>query len=78
MEHHSTGLSQGLSDSLGGLPKRTFYKGVAMGLVPMLTYINTQDVDVWCNKTYHQRPTLIKDDGAIPKYRSWCQQFYTD
>lgn len=78
MAHFNTGLSPVLSNSFGGVPKRAFYKGLTKGIMPMLNVINTQDVDVWCTKTFHERPALIKEDGAIQKYRKWCQQFYPE
>lgn len=35
-----------------------------------------QDMAIWENKRYLRRPVLVKDDGPIGKFRSWCQQFY--
>ena len=36
-----------------------------------------EDIGVWENKAYYQRPPLAPEyDRFIPKLRKWCQQFY--
>jgi len=35
-----------------------------------------QDLEVWENKCYVQRPALAEGDGPISKYRNWVRQFY--
>ncbi|MBW4622026.1 MAG: Rieske (2Fe-2S) protein [Cyanosarcina radialis HA8281-LM2] len=35
-----------------------------------------QDISIWENKIYCDRPTLCESEGAIMKYRRWSQQFY--
>lgn len=35
-----------------------------------------QDLSVWENKAYSERPLLTGDDGPIGRFRQWCQQFY--
>jgi 3-ketosteroid 9alpha-monooxygenase subunit A len=37
-----------------------------------------QDVPIWENKTYRERPILTKSDGPVREYRRWFQQFYSD
>jgi 3-ketosteroid 9alpha-monooxygenase subunit A len=37
-----------------------------------------QDIPIWENKLYAQRPALTKGDGPIAAWRGWCQQFYGD
>jgi hypothetical protein len=35
----------------------------------------TQDVPIWSNKVYLQRPALAQGDGPIGHYRRWARQF---
>jgi phenylpropionate dioxygenase-like ring-hydroxylating dioxygenase large terminal subunit len=35
-----------------------------------------QDVPIWENKRYVERPPLAAGDGPVPLYRKWAQQFY--
>jgi 3-ketosteroid 9alpha-monooxygenase subunit A len=37
----------------------------------------TQDVPIWENKVYRERPPLTKMDGPIAQYRRWFRQFYS-
>ncbi len=37
----------------------------------------TQDVPIWENKTYRERPMLTKSDGPVVQYRRWFRQFYS-
>lgn len=37
----------------------------------------TQDVPIWENKVYRDRPMVTKLDGPIAQYRRWFRQFYT-
>jgi hypothetical protein len=36
----------------------------------------SQDIGIWENKVYLDRPLLAKDDGPLPKMRRWYSQFY--
>lgn len=38
----------------------------------------SQDVPIWENKRYVERPIIIKDERTILDHREWCQQFYSD
>ena len=38
----------------------------------------TQDVPIWENKIYRDRPMLTKSDGPVTQYRRWFRQFYSD
>ena len=38
----------------------------------------SQDIPIWENKRYVERPVLIKDERTILEHREWCQQFYSD
>ena len=35
-----------------------------------------QDTEIWNGKSYREKPHLIPSDGAIFKYRQFCQEFY--
>ncbi len=37
-----------------------------------------QDIPIWENKVYRERPPLTAVDGPIPDYRRWYRQFYSD
>jgi hypothetical protein len=36
-----------------------------------------QDVPIWENKIYRERPPLTRVDGPITQYRRWFRQFYS-
>ena len=37
----------------------------------------TQDVPIWENKIYRERPALTELDGPVAEYRRWFRQFYS-
>ena len=37
-----------------------------------------QDVPIWENKIYRDRPMLTASDGPVIQYRRWFRQFYSD
>jgi phenylpropionate dioxygenase-like ring-hydroxylating dioxygenase large terminal subunit len=37
-----------------------------------------QDVPIWENKIYRERPALTEIDGPVAQYRRWFRQFYSD
>ena len=37
-----------------------------------------QDAIIWTRKQYRSRPRLCQSDGAIEKYRRYCEQFYPE
>ena len=37
-----------------------------------------QDVPIWENKIYRDRPMLTTSDGPVIQYRRWFRQFYSD
>ena len=37
-----------------------------------------QDVPIWENKTYRERPMITRIDGPVAQYRRWFRQFYSD
>jgi cholesterol 7-dehydrogenase len=36
------------------------------------------DIEIWENKIYRQRPLLAKGDGPVHRLRRWLRQFYPD
>ncbi len=38
----------------------------------------TQDIPIWENKIYRDRPMLTKADGPVSQYRRWFRQFYSE
>jgi hypothetical protein len=36
-----------------------------------------EDIPIWENKTYLERPILCDGDGPIAEFRRWSQQFYS-
>ena len=38
----------------------------------------SQDIPIWENKRYVERPVVIKDERSILDHREWCKQFYSD
>ena len=38
----------------------------------------SQDVPIWENKRYLERPVLLKEERGILDHRRWCRQFYSD
>jgi nitrite reductase/ring-hydroxylating ferredoxin subunit len=37
----------------------------------------SQDIPIWENKVYRERPVLTKGESGIVAHRNWCQQFYS-
>lgn len=35
-----------------------------------------QDIPIWEHKVYVERPLLVKGDGPVVAWRTWCKQFY--
>ncbi len=38
----------------------------------------SQDVPIWENKIYRERPIITKVDGPVAQYRRWFRQFYSN
>ena len=52
------------SESFGQM----FVEGMTMGV--------QQDIPIWENKIYRERPVLCDGDGPIAEFRKWAQNFY--
>jgi phenylpropionate dioxygenase-like ring-hydroxylating dioxygenase large terminal subunit len=50
--------------------------GVAAAIIRDIVKQTNEDIPIWENKVYRERPTLCDGDGPIAQYRRWCQQFY--
>jgi 3-ketosteroid 9alpha-monooxygenase subunit A len=59
---------------LGG---RSLTRGVGAAFVAEIERQLAQDIPIWENKKYMERPALCDGDGPIGLYRKWCRQFYT-
>ena len=51
--------------------------GVAAAIIRNIIGQLDQDVPIWENKSYWDRPLLCDGDGPIGKFRRWCRQFYS-
>lgn len=49
-----------------------------LGALVMRGYVADveQDIPIWENKAYVDRPPLAQGDGPVGRYRSWTRQFY--
>lgn len=50
--------------------------GVAEGVIAEVVRQMNQDIPIWENKRYLDKPMLCDGDGPIPEYRRWASQFY--
>jgi 3-ketosteroid 9alpha-monooxygenase subunit A len=55
---------------------RSLTRGVGKAFVAEITRQLEQDIPVWENKVYLDRPVLCDGDGPIGLYRRWVKQFY--
>ena len=37
----------------------------------------SQDIPIWENKIYRERPVLAKEEKGILEHREWAKQFYS-
>ncbi|HTJ42374.1 MAG TPA: Rieske 2Fe-2S domain-containing protein [Kofleriaceae bacterium] len=75
IDEHSLDLRFGVMlKKVGSDEKMARY---AAGYVQNLTVGFGQDVAIWENKVWRDRPTLCDGDGAIGALRRWYRQFYT-
>ena len=37
-----------------------------------------EDMVIWENKVFHERPALADTDGPVMTFRTWAKQFYVD
>lgn len=53
-------------------------KGVGKAFVAEVSRQLEEDIPIWENKIYLDRPALCDGDGPIGPFRKWCKQFYVD
>ena len=49
--------------------------GVAAAIIKDIVKQMNEDIPIWENKRYLERPMLCDGDGPIAQYRKWCEQF---
>jgi len=57
---------------------RSSRQGVGAALIRDLENQMAQDIVIWENKKYFEKPLLCDGDGAFPVYRRWMRQFFAD
>ncbi len=67
-----------LSFSMKSLPDRGTTESVRALNDRITNEQFTQDVPIWENKIYRDRPVLTRRDGPIAQYRRWFRQFYSE
>jgi hypothetical protein len=51
--------------------------GVGAAIIRDIVKQMCEDIPIWENKAYLERPVLCDGDGPIAEFRRWCQQFYS-
>ncbi len=51
--------------------------GVAAAIIRDIVKQMNEDIPIWENKQYLERPALCDGDGPIAEYRRWMRQFYS-
>jgi 3-ketosteroid 9alpha-monooxygenase subunit A len=53
-------------------------KGIGGAFIREIERQLEQDIPVWENKIYLDRPLIVKEDGPIGLFRTWARQFYPE
>lgn len=53
-------------------------RGVGKALIADIDKQMSEDIPIWENKVFKERPTLCDGDGPIGLFRQWAQQFYVE
>lgn len=53
-------------------------RGVGKALVMDIEKQMREDIPIWENKAFLERPVLCDGDGPIGVFRTWCKQFYSE
>jgi 3-ketosteroid 9alpha-monooxygenase subunit A len=53
-------------------------RGVGKALIADIDKQMREDIPIWENKAFLDRPVLCDGDGPIGVFRNWCKQFYGD
>jgi len=54
------------------------HHGVGAAIIRDLEKQMAQDIPIWENKKYFDRPLLCDGDGKIGVYRKWLRQFFAE
>lgn len=60
------------------LPRSLLNLIVARTILAALAHDVRQDIPIWENKRYLERPYLAEGDGPIGRFRQWTRQFYPE
>jgi len=59
-------------------PKNVFSRNIAKVLLAAFSEQFTRDVAIWNNKTFINKPIIVKGDGNINGFRRWYSKFYPE
>jgi phenylpropionate dioxygenase-like ring-hydroxylating dioxygenase large terminal subunit len=74
IDEETTDTSFAYTVNTGGDPEAA--RGVGAAIIRDLEKQMSQDIPIWENKAYHERPLLCDGDGPIGLYRRWMRQFF--
>ncbi len=60
------------------LPSPEATEMIRQGFRDELSHEVEQDIRIWENKVFHERPVLCDGDGPIGQFRRWTKQFYPE
>ncbi len=53
-------------------------RGVGAALIADIEKQMSEDILIWENKIFLDRPGLCDGDGPLGTFRRWCRQFYSE
>jgi len=66
------------SFSVKSLGDERMTRGVGKALIADIEKQMREDIPIWENKAFLERPVLCDGDGPIGTFRTWCKQFYSE
>lgn len=66
------------SFSVKSLGDERMTRGVGKALIADIEKQMREDIPIWENKAFLDRPVLCDGDGPIGIFRNWCKQFYSE
>jgi 3-ketosteroid 9alpha-monooxygenase subunit A len=66
------------SFSVKSLGDERITRGVGKALIADIEKQMREDIPIWENKAFLERPVLCDGDGPIGVFRTWCKQFYSE
>ena len=76
IDEETTDTSFAYTVNAAGDPARA--RGVGAAIIRDLEKQMSQDIPIWENKRYWERPLLCDGDGNFAVYRRWMRQFFRD